>query len=131
MPELFERYVELQLLQQYSDVIDGNRDKRFEFGMRPDFLLPSAKMIVDAKYKYWYSRKESVNFKDDYQQLSLYGRACSIRDRIMLTNMDEAKLLFIYPKIDGCNYIDKNIKETGMFSHIFRIGIRIPVKVVS
>ncbi len=128
MPELFERYVEVKLREKYPDIIDGNRDENFELGMRPDFLLPSKNMIIDAKYKYWYAKvNEDVYFKEDYQQLSLYGRAYKIRKRILLEDNEEAKLLFIYPKIDGdgkkCTF-----SISSDFSNIQKIGIEIPKK---
>lgn len=129
MPELFERYVEVQLRKQYVDIIDGNRDMKFEFDMRPDFLLPSKKMILDAKYKYWYDKTvEDVAFKDDYQQLSLYARACKVRQRINLSNHEEAILLFIYPKIGGEKEIKFDFSDNGKFRKIHRIGIQIPIK---
>lgn len=127
MPELFERYVEVQIRKQYKDLIDGNRDIEFEFDMRPDFLLPSKKMIVDAKYKYWYERTiEDVAFKDDYQQLSLYGRACKIRQRINLLEEEQAKLLFIYPKVDGEREM-KFDSNNSSFHKIYRFGMEIPM----
>ncbi len=128
MPELFERYVEVLLRRHYVDLIDGNRDIKFEMNMKPDFLLPSKLMIIDAKYKYWYENiYENDKFKDDYQQLSLYGRANKIRDKVQLDKDDEAILVFIYPEINGKNEI--NLEKTladSQFNKIYRIGINIP-----
>lgn len=131
MPELFERYIEVQLRKKYSDIIDGNRDIKFEWNMRPDFLLPSQKMILDAKYKYWYEKYESDRFKDDYQQLSLYGRSNAIRSRIGLSVVEEAKLMFIYPKADGVSDISLNIIGESNFNNVFKVGVKIPQKITS
>jgi len=131
MPELFERYVEVKLREKYPDIIDGNRDKKFELSMRPDFLLPSKNMIIDAKYKYWYAKtNENIDFKEDYQQLSLYGRAKKIRKRILLEDNKEARLLFIYPKIEGQECIEENDNYESNFNNIFKCGIEIPFKTV-
>ena len=129
MPELFERYVEVLLRKYHPDLIDGNRDIKFEMNMRPDFLLPSKCMIIDAKYKYWYdSTHENDKFKDDYQQLSLYGRANKIRNKIQINKENEPILVFIYPEINGRNEIklDKTILEKE-FNKIYRVGINIPL----
>ena len=126
MPELFERYVEVKLRERYPDIIDGNRDNNFELGMKPDFLLPSKNMIIDAKYKYWYSKaNEDIDFKEDYQQLSLYGRAKTIRKRILLEDNEEAKLLFIYPKI-GKDSEKCAFSRSKKFSNILKVQIEIP-----
>jgi len=131
MPELFERYVEVKLREKYPDIIDGNRDKKFELSMRPDFLLPSKNMIIDAKYKYWYAKtNENIDFKEDYQQLSLYGRANKIRKRILLEDNKEARLLFIYPKIEGQECIKENDNYESNFNNIFKCGIEIPFKTI-
>jgi 5-methylcytosine-specific restriction endonuclease McrBC regulatory subunit McrC len=128
MPELFERYVEVQIRKKAPDLIDGNRDIKFEFDMRPDFLLPSKNMIIDAKYKYWYEHiNENDKFKDDYQQLSLYGRAHTIRKRIELPNDEEAKLVFIYPKNDARKDISLDSYCDSNFSKMYRIGLQIPL----
>lgn len=129
MPELFERYVEVLLRKHYPDLIDGNREGKFEMKMRPDFLLPSKSMIIDAKYKYWYENiYENDRFKDDFQQLSLYGRANKIRDKIRLDKENEASLVFIYPKINGNNEIklDTTFLDND-FNKIYRLGINIPL----
>lgn len=113
----------------YPDLIDGNRDIKFEMNMRPDFLLPSKYMIIDAKYKYWYdSTHENDKFKDDYQQLSLYGRANKIRNKIQINKENEPTLVFIYPEINGKNEIklDETIFEKE-FNKIYRVGINIPL----
>jgi 5-methylcytosine-specific restriction endonuclease McrBC regulatory subunit McrC len=129
MPELFERYVEVKLRKQYNDILDGNRlEKKLAFEMRPDFLLPSKNMIIDAKYKYWFEQNIGSNFKDDFQQLSLYGRENTIRDDYMnlKDSNEEAILLFIYPKINTSNEIDENkFKSVEKFNNIKIFSINI------
>lgn len=129
MPELFERYVEVKLRKIYPDIIDGNRDNNFEFKMRPDFLLPSKYMVLDAKYKYWFGKDEDADFKEDYKQLSLYSRAKKIRARILLKNSEqEANLIFIYPVIKTDAEFNLDIEYKSNFSNIKRVGIKIPLK---
>jgi len=128
MPELFERFVEVQLRKNYPNTIDGNRyqPKTFEFGMKPDFLIPTKKMILDAKYKYWYNNHTNSNNKDDFQQLALYGRAKSIRKLINLNKNEEAKLVFIFPAEKGnISDLDNFIEDDG-FSNITKVGIQVP-----
>lgn len=130
MPELFERYVEVKLREKYPEIIDGNREGKFEFNMRPDFLLPSKNMILDAKYKYWYAKaNEDNDFKEDYQQLSLYSRAKNIRKRILLENSnEEANLVFIYPVLQTDNELNLDIEFCSNFTSIKRVEIKIPLK---
>ena len=134
MPELFERYAEVKLREAGYDIIDGNNvGKIAHWQMKPDFLLPSEKMIIDAKYKYWFEKgKENSEYKDDYMQLSLYGRDKLIRRKIELVANNEAELLFIYPKLvdDITNAkIDLDEKEESkIFNNICKIGLQIPSK---
>jgi len=139
MPELFERYVEVKLREAGYDIIDGNNvGKIAHWQMKPDFLLPSKNMIIDAKYKYWFEKgkdgddKENSEYKDDYMQLSLYGRDKLIRDKIGLIDNNEAELLFIYPELVD-NITNSQIdlddkKESKKFNNICKIGLQIPSK---
>jgi len=144
MPELFERYVEVKLREQYPDLIDGNKEAVAMWGMKPDFLLPSKKMIIDAKYKYWFEggksgqNKENSEYKADYMQLSLYGRDLKVRSTLGLESDDidsEIDLLFIYPIFDNINSLDldKASDEVDMidshkFNRVKRLGLHIPNK---
>jgi len=132
MPELFERYVEVNLRAAYPDLIDGNRvEPKFEWSMRPDFLLTleDEKFIIDAKYKYWFENSDDWDkFKDDYQQLSLYGRAKRIRQEFGLPEKEEVKLVFIYPSHDESKDIvlnDENLVDEN-FEKIYKIPVYIP-----
>ena len=137
MPELFERYVEIKLREQYKDKLQAGYGRKngnsYVWGLRPDFIVKDEKLIIDAKYKYWFDvESEDNKFKDDFQQLSLYGRVNQIRDDIGLSDNEEAGLLFIYPKTNGeINLNFENIKDdedevTSKFAQIYRVGIQIP-----
>ena len=124
MPELFERYVEIQLRRKYPDLIDGNRDNRtLVWRMRPDFLIPSKKYILDAKYKFWYESEEGSILKDDFSQLSLYGRIKVIKDILNVKCDDEIKLIFIYPT----TYNKSKIFKYKEFCNIYRCPVKIPL----
>jgi len=135
MPELFERYVELKLLESGYHVEDGNNNGQMaQWQMRPDFLLTDKKIIADAKYKFWFDKgknqkgKENSEYKDDYMQLSLYGRDNIVRGKLELTDNQEAKLVFLYPiPNDEIDTTFLNF-ESKKFSNIYKIGIGIPSK---
>lgn len=137
MPELFERYVEVKLREKYKDsLLPGYSQKNgnsYTWGLRPDFIVKNEKLIIDAKYKYWFENQKDNRFKDDFQQLALYGREQRIREIIGLKDSNEdAKILFIYPNIDGKKSInhDFNLKSDseieGDFNEIYTLGISIP-----
>ena len=129
MPELFERYVEVKLRKKYSTVIDGN-ERSFCWQMRPDFLLPSEKYIVDAKYKFWYGMRSNSKFKDDFSQLTLYSRCNSIRKDLGLKNENEViDLIFIYPNFNK-KYKElefKNKRKEKEFFKIYKLPLKIPL----
>ena len=140
MPELFERYVELKLLQSNYDVKDGNNGGQMaQWSMRPDFLLPKEKIIADAKYKFWFDagknglNNENSEYKKDYMQLSLYGRDNIIRDILNINECEVVDLLFMYPIPNG-NYKDKiNIalaENSKKFHKIKQIGVNMPYQTI-
>jgi hypothetical protein len=126
MPELFERYVEVKLRQNNISYIDGN-EKSYTWGMRPDFLLTDKKIILDAKYKFWYENSENIDFKDDYKQLALYGRDKKIRKDLEVDKNEIIKLIFIYPDYDGNELFNFN-NEDDKFLNICKLSIKIPQK---
>ena len=134
MPELFERYVEVKLREVYKDnLLPGYGQKNgnsYAWGLRPDFIIKDEKIIIDAKYKYWFEKDDASDwFKDDYEQLSLYGREKSIRKDIGLLNDSEAKIIFIYPHKDGNKTIvfDQLHKYEDTFSNIYKIPLNLPL----
>ncbi len=134
MPELFERYVEVQLRKIYSnDLIPGygmgNGYKTTVGELRPDFIVKSKKLIIDAKYKYWFENDSNKYFKDDFQQLSLYGRVKEIRDSIEVNENEEATLLFIYPTTDDeKEFTESSFENENNFYNIKKFATNIPTK---
>jgi 5-methylcytosine-specific restriction enzyme subunit McrC len=135
MPELFERYVEVKLRESFNGLIDGNYEDIAYWGMRPDFLLPVRKMIIDAKYKYWFKDgknnkgNENSEYKNDYMQLSLYGRDLKIRKKLGLTENEsnnEIELLFIYPTIEKDINNSRISLESYKFNKIKKFPLYIP-----
>jgi 5-methylcytosine-specific restriction enzyme subunit McrC len=135
MPELFERYVEVKLRQMDYDIIDGNKTNTAHWQMKPDFLLPSKKMIIDAKYKYWYESgkneqdSENNEYKEDYMQLSLYGRDMKVRKSLGLQQDDdwEVDLIFIYPSFNASENLNlEQSQKSQKFNKISKIGLKIP-----
>ena len=133
MPELFERYVEVKLREKYKNHLQAGYSRKdgnsYTWGLRPDFIVKDKKLIIDAKYKYWFENSDKNNkFKDDYQQLSLYGRVKEIREDINLSSNEEATLIFIYPLKDAGEDINiDSIQPSSEFNNIKKVGISIPV----
>lgn len=132
MPELFERYVEVKLRKCYKDSLvpsyglgDGYKTSIGE--LRPDFIVKNKNLIIDAKYKYWFEEEKNLRFKDDFQQLSLYGRVKRIKKDTATPENEEPKILFIYPKIGGETECEK-YNEVNDFTHVYKLGIQIPLK---
>jgi len=82
MNELFERYCEALLREKgASDLWAGyqNRNIGHEFKIRPDFILPSEKTVLDAKYKdQWddrvkFDKDHWKNVRSDVYQLVTYA----------------------------------------------------------
>ncbi len=132
MPELFERYVQVKLSKLYGDnLIPGygrqNGKSYTSWKLRPDFIINKANLIIDAKYKYWFINDEKDDrFKDDFQQLSLYGRVNDIIDKIKNNNNEDAEILFIYPSAEGSVDFNKNWKEIKGFKNMKKFAIKIP-----
>lgn len=135
MPELFERYVEVKLRHKYKNqLIPGYGEKdgnSYSWGLRPDFVVENEKIIIDAKYKYWFEDcNDCIKLKDDFQQLSLYGRVSNIRKKIGLDSNEEAQLVFIYPshaeKDKEFTITKKDDKLENRFSNIIKIPLYIP-----
>ncbi len=137
MPELFERYVEVQLRKTYFDnVISGysktSRDKNsYIWGLRPDFIIKNQNIIIDAKYKYWFLNPVNDNLKEDLQQLSLYGRIEDLKNNIGTDKNTESLILFVYPSTEKNNKKEIKIENSELikgFSNIYKMRIEIPYK---
>ncbi|HEY5392172.1 MAG TPA: hypothetical protein VIJ57_08670, partial [Hanamia sp.] len=132
MPELFERYVQVQLSKNHQDVSVGygrdDSETKSTWGLRPDFLIRSLSMIIDAKYKVWYQKETDLDFKSDFQQLSLYARTKHIL-RKLDSEYQLPKLVFIYPSDNvDITEIDLNNLENpeDRFEEIYKVGISLP-----
>jgi 5-methylcytosine-specific restriction endonuclease McrBC regulatory subunit McrC len=137
MPELFERFVEVKLRKVYGDkLLPGygqNNGNSYTWGQRPDFIVKGEGLIIDAKYKYWFDNSDKADrFKDDYQQLSLYGRIPEIKELIGVKRDEEAKLIFIYPEITNQTELTEKAftceYSNSVFSNIIKIPIGIKVR---
>jgi len=134
MPELFERFVEVKLREKFNnDLICGYNSFDLEhnsyvWGLRPDFIVKNNNMIIDAKYKYWFGFYDNDYLKNDYQQLSLYGRILDLKNDISPKEKQEPKLFFIYPNLIT-NEIDfENLESNKDFYNIYKLGLKIPYK---
>jgi 5-methylcytosine-specific restriction endonuclease McrBC regulatory subunit McrC len=133
MPELFERYIEVQLRKHHEDILVGYGNEEYSetkstWSLRPDFLIPSLSMIIDAKYKVWYHKESHVDFKSDFQQLSLYARTKDVLKKLNSENQ-LPKLVFIYPfENDDKKAIDLNNlgNPQNEFEEIYKIGVNLP-----
>ena len=131
MPELFERYVELKLRKDGIKYIDGNEELVANCNLRPDFLLPDEKVILDAKYKFWYANKDDEcdkNFKKDLQQLAIYSLDNKIRNKLNLTNNELVKLIIVYPNeksLYDLKINEEKYLEPFEYYKMYKIGINI------
>jgi 5-methylcytosine-specific restriction endonuclease McrBC regulatory subunit McrC len=138
MPELFERFVEVKLREVYGDLLipgygQSNGNAYGSWNLRPDFIVKGKGIIIDAKYKYWFENSDKADrFKDDYQQLSLYGRIREIKELIAVKRDEEAKLIFIYPAIKNKTELTEKTftceYDNSEFSNIIKIPIGIKVR---
>ena len=132
MPELFERYVELKLRETGLKYIDGNEETIANCKLRPDFLLTEKKIILDAKYKFWYYNHNECNkgFKKDLQQLAVYSIDNKIRERLNIEDNKIAKIVIIYPN-EKCpkdlKINDEKCKEVFEYYKMYKIGINLPI----
>jgi 5-methylcytosine-specific restriction endonuclease McrBC regulatory subunit McrC len=83
-------------------------------------------LIIDAKYKYWFENKKDIDFKEDFQQLALYGRVNDIIGEIKNNSTDNAEILFIYPNVNGNEDFSKNWEEIDGFDNMKKLAIKIP-----
>lgn len=138
MPELFERFVEVQLRKVYGNLLipgygQSNGNIYGAWKLRPDFIVAGKGLIIDAKYKYWFENSDRTDrFKEDYQQLSLYGRTPEIKEKIGIQSDAEATLVFIFPVITNQTELTENTflskYDNSAFSNIKKISIGMKVR---
>jgi len=142
MNELFERYCEGNLRKKYK-LWAGYDENNLgdEFKVRPDFLIPERKIIIDCKYKqYWDWGKD--DFRSDVYQVVSYSRHKDVKEKLGLTrDVDLCKGIYIlYPcssKDDGgVNEIDfekieddiANAKKLKAFDVLlYKVKIGLPI----
>jgi 5-methylcytosine-specific restriction endonuclease McrBC regulatory subunit McrC len=127
MPELFERYIELKLRKAKIKYIDGNRESVANCKLRPDFLLPEEKIILDAKYKFWYYKHDECNkgFKEDLQQLATYSLDNKIRNKLNIPNDKIVEIIIVYPNQEGIEEFEIDKKEAFKLFNLYKLGIKI------
>ena len=129
MPELFERYVELKLREAGIKYIDGNEKAVANCKLRPDFLLTEEKIILDAKYKFWYYKHDECNenFKKDLQQLAIYSIDNKIRELLNIEDDKIAEIVIVYPNEKCLNELKlvEKYKKAFKYYKMFKIGINI------
>ena len=64
---------------------------------RADYIVPSAQLIVDAKYKPYYTQKSSDILRADIRELAGYSRSQRIRNILKVEDNSEIPCLIIYP----------------------------------
>lgn len=64
---------------------------------RADYIIPSDKLIVDAKYKLFYTQKSSDILRADVRELAGYSRSQRIRKILKIEDDSEVPCLIIYP----------------------------------
>jgi 5-methylcytosine-specific restriction enzyme subunit McrC len=137
MSLLFELYSFNLIKRKYPDVIF-----QFKAGYGfPDFIIPSIKAIIDAKYKPRYNKFEIDENPlnkviDDIRQLSGYSRDRKIQEVLINGKNDLLNCYFIYPNIENgikdLQEFDFNsAKEIHNFPGFYVIGIDIPMQNIS
>jgi len=106
-----------------------------------DYLIPTEKLIIDAKYKYYYNipfkklKKETkALIIADIREVAGYGRSERIRKILNVTAEDqEVKCLIIYPIASEYKESDKktdllkdSVKIEGV-SNFYKLGVPVPL----
>ena len=106
---------------------------------RADYIVPSAQLIVDAKYKQYYTQKSSDILRADIRELSGYSRSQRIRNILKVEDNSEIPCLIIYP--DGSYSSEEyslsklpilsQAKPMPGIQSFYTIGIPIPLMINS
>lgn len=102
LPALFEMYTLATLREECGDVyfqsgfrMNGTPAEDGEEDLRPDFLVPSEKAVVDAKYSF---RAYAEPYDDDVDQIERYAKNAGVR-KVLATK--EPVRLLVYPSRGG------------------------------
>jgi 5-methylcytosine-specific restriction enzyme subunit McrC len=132
MSKIFELYV----LGKLKDCLGPNEvqfQAKGKYGAT-DFLriTKGSEMIIDAKYKPWYSDPSSYD-PDDIRQLSAYARDRGVLARLSIDKRDWPNTmldcLIIYPDQSCADTLDAaRLKKTEVeqFERFYKIGIALP-----
>ena len=134
--ELFERYAELQLRKQYSQLTSlrtrnirgGEEFNSFCVPVRPDFYIVGddnqQPQIMDAKYKH-VIENEKPDETDIYQVVA-YSQHKGLLDKMKYDNNQEIKLSLVYPSLNEEEV--KTWKTTAFSSELHVCKIPCPTK---
>ncbi len=131
MSRIFEFHVLGFLKKKYERVL-------FQEGAgvmgRCDFIVPSAQLIVDAKYKVNYLDKSRDILRADIREVSGYSRSDRIRKILNVGDNSEIPCLIIYPsnieeeeRIFDKEPIRSTIKPMKGVHNFYTLGISIPL----
>jgi len=95
MSRIFEFYVLGILQKQYNDV-----EFQFNAGSmgRCDYLIPSEKLIVDAKYKEKFNERDTANIRADIREVVGYSRSAKVQNKLHVNSQESIPCLIIYPQ---------------------------------
>lgn len=132
MPKLFELYTYKFLKGRFPQENSLEYHVR-TYGNELDYLINSnnTKMVVDAKYKplYIYGKNHQ-----DMRQVSGYARLDKVYTNLKIEGNDLIDCLIIYPDIENgyneieLNTIDLKLQPIKGYRNIFKVGIKLPVK---
>ena len=108
---------------------------------RADYVDVESGLIIDAKYKTWYSFSDNQkgNPIEDIRQLSGYARDLKIIKQMNVSDPEKyiPPCIIIYPNSDGCeNFQGKTLKELSdknssnnplsHFVNFYKVGVKLP-----
>ena len=142
--ELFERYAEMKLLENYEKLLPGENTSSHDAGdfnvtVRPDFYVPSEQTprIIDAKYKdikftdieISDNNEERKPSQDDIYQVVAYSRHQGLLRKMNCDDSDSIKLGLAYPYVGESKESVISRKQTSAFKSPLTIyGIPCPTK---
>lgn len=129
MSKLFEFYVLGKLKAAGYPIL---YQKRMGYDI-PDYLLKDERLILDAKYKTYYSEdgmNESV--ATDIRQLAGYGRNEKVRSYFGITSETQPKLMIIYPNQTMPDEITKGVLFTQgrpipNYYNMRKVSVKLPM----
>lgn len=129
MSMLFELYVFSLLRKEYGHRVLYHFSTR---GNELDFLLNTSEspMVIDAKYKPSYNKKEGAP-TSDMRQIAGYSRLNRVYDRLKVADHRLLDCLIVYPQLDGVSDFkdfSSNMSEIIEYRGIYKLGIETPFR---